>query len=253
MHMEPLKVGQLATRTGLSVRTLHHYDEIGLLTPASRTASGHRLYGSMEVRRLQQIASLRQLGLPLDEIRRCLGRSGFSLERVLEMQIARLQEDIREKERLRGLLEALQRRIRSDKDVTLDDLTRTIEGTVAVAKYYTPEQLERLAERSDQVGSAALQRAQEEWAELFAAYGDAMERGVDPGAAEVAVLARRSAELIEQFTGSDPEIHASLARMYAAEGAQNVLGRQGMSMKPGLWEYMGQAAASLKEQDDGRS
>lgn len=52
---EALKVGELARRTGLSVRTLHHYDEIGLLSPARRTATGHRLYGRDEIRRLQQI------------------------------------------------------------------------------------------------------------------------------------------------------------------------------------------------------
>ena len=64
--MEPtaIKVGEVAKRTGLSVRTLHHYDEIGLLSPSRRTASGHRLYGAGELARLQQIKSLRQLGLP---------------------------------------------------------------------------------------------------------------------------------------------------------------------------------------------
>ena len=249
--MDQLKVGQLAARTGLSVRTLHHYDEIGLLRPASRTASGHRLYGPSEISRLQQIASLRQLGLSLDQIRTCLARSGFSLGRVLEMQIDRLQEDIREKERLHGLLEGLKRRIQQDKAVTMDDLTRTIEGTVAMEKYYTAEQLERLAERGAEVGPDAMQRAQEEWTELFAAYANAMERGVNPGAPEVAALARRSADLVEQFTGGDPEIRASLGRMYAAEGAENVVGRQGMSMKPGLWEYMAQATAVLGEKSGG--
>ena len=249
--MDRMKVGQLATRTGLSVRTLHHYDEIGLLVPATRTASGHRLYGPEEVRRLHQIASLRQLGLPLDEIRACLGRSGFSLGRVLEMQIERLQEDIREKKRLRGLLEGLQRRIQQDQDLTMDELTRTIQGTVVLEKYYTPEQLEHLAERSSEVGVDAIERAQEEWVELFAAYEGAMERGVDPGAAEVAALARRSAGLIQRFTGGDPELHASLGRMYATEGAENVVGRQGMSVKAGLWEYMGKAAAALRDEEGG--
>ncbi|MEA2488332.1 MAG: hypothetical protein QOH21_124, partial [Acidobacteriota bacterium] len=56
------KIGELAKRTGVSVRTLHHYDEIGLLTPSHRTESGHRLYGREEVIRLQQIVSLRQVG-----------------------------------------------------------------------------------------------------------------------------------------------------------------------------------------------
>ncbi|MDQ3549743.1 MAG: MerR family transcriptional regulator, partial [Chloroflexota bacterium] len=64
-----MKVGELARRTGMTVRALHHYDEIGLLSPSERTASGHRLYSAAEVERLQQIASLRQIGFPLEEIR----------------------------------------------------------------------------------------------------------------------------------------------------------------------------------------
>ena len=65
--MTTLRVGELAARAGVTVRTLHHYDEIGLLRPA-RTAAGHRRYGPAEVERLQQITSLRALGVPLAEI-----------------------------------------------------------------------------------------------------------------------------------------------------------------------------------------
>jgi len=248
--MDQLKVGQLAARTGLSVRTLHHYDEIGLLTPSARTASGHRLYGRDEIRRLQQVASLRQIGLPLNQIRDCLDRAGFSLAHVLEMQIARLKEDIRDKERLRGLLEALQRRVTTDSDVSLEELTRTIEGTVAMEKYYTPEQLQQLTTRREEVGEEGIQRAQDEWQELLAAYGKAMESGLDPASDEVGALARKSAALVEQFTGGDPGVRASLGRMYAAEGAENIMARQGLDMKPGLWEYMGKAAAALKQSKD---
>ena len=57
-----LKVGELARRTGLTVRTLHHWDELGLLQPGDRTDSGHRLYGEEQVVRLQHIVTLRTLG-----------------------------------------------------------------------------------------------------------------------------------------------------------------------------------------------
>ena len=246
--MDQVKVGELASRTGLSVRTLHHYDEIGLLTPSTRTPSGHRLYGRDEVRRLQQIASLRQLGLSLEEIGSCLGRPSFSLERVLELQIDRLEEDIRHKERLRSLLRGLRRRVQRGEVVTVDDLTRTIEGTVAMEKYYTPAQLERLAGRAEEVESEAVKRAEDEWTRLFTAFGDAMDRGVDPDAEEVLALASRSAELVEAFTGGDDDVRASLKRMYDTEGPAKVLARQGMPLKRGLWEYMARAAAALREE-----
>ena len=62
------KIGELATRTGLTVRTLHHYDEIRLLSPVERSHGGHRVYGEADVRRLYRIVSLRSLGFPLDAI-----------------------------------------------------------------------------------------------------------------------------------------------------------------------------------------
>ena len=65
----PWKVSELARRTGVTIRTLHHYDAIGLLTPSNRTPGAHRLYSSEDVSRLHQIHSLRTLGFPLAEIR----------------------------------------------------------------------------------------------------------------------------------------------------------------------------------------
>src|SRR5688572_15101534 len=61
-------VGELSRLTGVTVRTLHHYDEIGLVRPSGRTAAGYRLYTEAEVLRLQQVLLFRELGLPLDEI-----------------------------------------------------------------------------------------------------------------------------------------------------------------------------------------
>src|SRR5690349_5317129 len=61
-------VGELSKLTGVTVRALHHYDEIGLIRPSQRTAAGYRLYGDDDVLRLQQVLVLRELGVPLDEI-----------------------------------------------------------------------------------------------------------------------------------------------------------------------------------------
>src|SRR5579871_3406416 len=94
MRFEALKVGELARRTGLTVRTLHHYDEIGLLKPSLHSAAGHRLYTAADVARLQQILSLRQLGFSLDEVRLCLDDTGFAPTEVLRRQVARLRERI---------------------------------------------------------------------------------------------------------------------------------------------------------------
>lgn len=72
MDERRFKVGELARATGLSVRALRHYDELGLLVPSERTGGGHRLYGEDDVHRLYRIVALRSLGLSW---RRCAPRS----------------------------------------------------------------------------------------------------------------------------------------------------------------------------------
>src|SRR3954452_18682683 len=100
MRFEALKVGELARRTGLTIRTLHHYDEIGLLKPSLHTESGHRLYTAGDVARLQQVLSLRQLGFSLEEVRACLDRPGFSPLEVLRLHVVRLREQIELQQKL---------------------------------------------------------------------------------------------------------------------------------------------------------
>jgi len=241
-----LKIGELARRVGVSVRTLHHYDEIGLLSPGARTPAGHRLYGMAEIERLQRIASLRHLGLPLDEIRDCLTRPEYSLERVLDLHVERMERDIARQERVCDVVRALRDRLRTAEGVSVDQLTRTIEVTMSYTKYYTPEQLDQLARRREDVGEARIKQVQDEWQELFAAYGRAMEAGLDPASEEVRALARKSAALIEEFTGGDSGIASSLGNMYRSEGPAKVLDGHGMRMPPGLWEYMGRARAALE-------
>jgi DNA-binding transcriptional MerR regulator len=91
--MAPLgmKVGVLARQTGISVRALHYYDEIELLSPSRRTDAGHRLYTAGDIVRLQQIRSLQQLGLSLEEIRACLMCGELSARQVIEQHLAQVR------------------------------------------------------------------------------------------------------------------------------------------------------------------
>jgi DNA-binding transcriptional MerR regulator len=94
------RVGGLAKQAVVSVRTLHYYDEIGLLSPSFHTEAGHRLYGKADIKRLQQIKSLRQLGLSLEEIEEGLARADFWALRAVQLQVRRLREQIAAKQRL---------------------------------------------------------------------------------------------------------------------------------------------------------
>lgn len=242
-----IKVGALARQAGLTVRTLHHYEEVGLLVPAERTAAGHRLYGTAEVRRLHHITSLRQLGLSLEEIARSLDDPGQSLEAILDTQIERLRDRIREEEELCLRLQSLRDRLEGGtEDVGLAELAESIGRTVRVENYFTEEQRVRMATRAEKLGAGRMASAETEWADLFTGFGRAMERGQPPDHPDVLDLARRAAALIDAFTGGDPAIRASLANMYATEGPDRVLGQRDMAPAPGVWEYMRAAAEALR-------
>src|SRR6476660_6791361 len=94
--MTELTVGALARRTGLTVRALHHYDEIGLLSPSGRTESGYRLYSDDDVRRLERIVLLRGLDMPLDAIATALQSDGYELLELLERQANTIDAELEE-------------------------------------------------------------------------------------------------------------------------------------------------------------
>src|SRR5215471_16930299 len=82
------KVGALAKATGLTVRTLHHYDNIGLLHPSARLAGGHRLYDADDVARLYRIIRLRQLGFPLSQVAEVLAAPEWQLSPAIDRHLA---------------------------------------------------------------------------------------------------------------------------------------------------------------------
>jgi len=116
-----LQVGDLAKQTGVSVRTLHYYDEIGLLVPSHRTEAGYRLYGEADIMRLQQIVSLRQIGFSLDQIQTCLGQREFSPHQVVQLHLSRLQEQMALQQQLCAQLEAIATRLRSTETISIQE------------------------------------------------------------------------------------------------------------------------------------
>jgi DNA-binding transcriptional MerR regulator len=217
------KVGELAERTSLSVRTLHHYDEIGLLSPSGRTEAGHRLYSAEDVLRLQQIRSLKALGFSLEEIRECLEGSSFSVERLIELHIWGLKEHIRLRQELLRRLEVLRGRLRSVNEVSPEELAKmameVIEVSERLEKYYTPEQREYLDRRRQQIGEGSIRAAEAEWSELMEQVRAEMVAGTDPADERVQRLARRWMELVEEFTGGDAGVARSVGKMWQQEEA----------------------------------
>src|SRR5690625_2676098 len=88
------KIGELATLTGLTIRTLRYYYQIQLFSPSQRTASGHRLYTKADLSKLQQTLALKQIGLSLDDIQDVMNDGKSGAIPILEMQISRIKKDI---------------------------------------------------------------------------------------------------------------------------------------------------------------
>ena len=120
------RVGELAGATGLTVRTLHYYEEIGLLVASGRTPAGHRVYGDDDVERLYRICLLRRLGLPLDQIAKALDDPAWSLRSAMSAHLGELDRRLEAGARLRGRLGRLVGTLGTDGDLT-DNLLAVME------------------------------------------------------------------------------------------------------------------------------
>ena len=237
--MEPKrwKVGELAATTGLTVRTLHHYDEIGLLVPSERTISGHRLYSGADVTKLYRIAALRDLGLSLEDIGRWF-EEGDDPEKLVRRHLEEVQRQLELDERLRDRLVSILEAIEREEEPDAEQFIRTVEVMSMHEKYYTPEQLEQLEKRRLEFGPEGMERAQQEWADLIAEVQAERAAGTAPTDPKMKPLVERWSGLIEAFTGGDRGIRESLQKMYETEGPQAASRNM---VDPELMAYMGEA------------
>ena len=221
MHVsELLQIGEVARASGLSVRALHHYDEIGLLVPSARSEAGYRLYSDADVRRLYRILALREMGFPLEEIAATLVREGEDPRPAVRRHLERLDEQVRLAAQLRTRLTRILDVLDRSDEPSGDQFIEAIEVMTQMERYYTPEQLEALGRRADALGEEGMQRAQDEWTALIAEVEAERLAGTDPADPRLDPLVERWTGLIEQFTGGDPGIRASLQRMYDTEGPE---------------------------------
>lgn len=209
------KVGELAKRTGLTIRTLHHYDAIGLLKPSLHTNSGHRLYTEGDLARLQQVISLRQLGFSLVEVRDCLNRPDFSPLEVIDLHLARLREQAQWQRQLAERLEVIAAQLRKAGEVSAEEFLRTIEVMTMMENLYTPEQLKQFQQVGELVGPEEIRAIEEAWTALLAEVR--ANRDLDPASPEAQALARRWDELNERTMRgyqAFPELKQAIAENY---------------------------------------
>jgi MerR family transcriptional regulator, thiopeptide resistance regulator len=118
------KVGELAKLAGLTVRTLRFYDQIGLFSPSGHSVSGYRLYTETDISRLQQILSLKELGLSLEQIKAVMAGDQLSLLDIVSLQMDRLKENIRIQQKLLNELENVSNRMQRNEPLTVENFTK---------------------------------------------------------------------------------------------------------------------------------
>lgn len=213
------KTAEFARLAGVTVRTLHHYDRLGLLKPSGRTAKGYRLYGERDFARLQQIVTLKFIGFPLKQIKDILNRGSSDLQKELRRQREIIAEQRRRLELAIDAIERVERVLASTDEPDWEVFTEIIEvinmqhDMEWTNKYYSEEAKEKIAERAQTVPREVIEQAQRDWPALIKEVEAALQE--DPASEKAQALAERWVNLVQGFTGGDPEIQKGLNKMYA--------------------------------------
>jgi DNA-binding transcriptional MerR regulator len=211
------QASEFAERAGVTVRTLHHYDRLGLLKPSGRTAAGYRLYGERDFARLQQIITLKFIGFPLNQIRKLLDRRDFDLPKIFRFQRQVMEEKRKQLDEAIKALDWAAYIVNAGnhpgpevfkKIIEVINMSKDMEWT---KKYYSEEAQAAIANR--QVPQEVIEQGQRDWAALIEEVEAAV--GEDPASEKVQKLAERWVELLRGFTGGNPAIQQGLNKMYA--------------------------------------
>lgn len=221
-------VKTVAGMAGVSIRTLHHYDEIGLLKPASCTPAGYRLYSDADLERLQQILFFKELEFSLEEIREILGRPDFDRKKALAAHRELLVE---KKRRLEGLIGLV--------DTTLENMERG--ESVAKKGFFAPFAMKKIEEVKEKYRDEVRQKfdpklveeserktsryTEADWRDIhdqdtsiYWRLVAAMDEGkgpADPGVQEA--IGERYREINERYYTCTPQIFRGLGEMYVAD------------------------------------
>jgi MerR family transcriptional regulator, thiopeptide resistance regulator len=217
-NTKPLcRAKEFASLAGVTVRALHHYDRLGLLRPKQRSSAGYRLYSPQDFVRLEQIVVLKFLGVPLAQMRGLLESDG-KMAAVLETQRHVLEAKRCQLDRAIRAIGNAQRAIASRKQPDWNSFQLIVKEITMQknsdwkGKYFSAEAKERVAERQRALSPEVVADTNRQWELLYAEVEQSL--GEDPAGPHGQTLAVRWRELVEIFTGGDPEILKGLQAMW---------------------------------------
>ncbi|MGW4024194.1 MerR family transcriptional regulator [Streptomyces sp. NPDC005009] len=239
-------VGQVAALAGVTVRTLHHYDKAGLLSPGERSHAGYRLYSEADLVRLQQILFYRELGFPLEEIAAIFeDPQANALERLLARQ-RQLNEEIA---RLRRLAEVAERAIEVQKTgvpLTPEERFEVFGEITFDLSYATEAELKWAHSQGQREAMArATAHTKEDWrrlmgeaaawrAELLAAFDEGEPSG---GERAMDLAEEHRLHIARWFTSCPPDMHRRIADDFVADSRAFALVVPPSQQRPGLAAY----------------
>jgi DNA-binding transcriptional MerR regulator len=241
-----MNVGEVAALAGVTVRTLHHYDRIGLLSPSGRTGAGYRQYGPADLDRLHQVLLYRELGFPLEEVATLLDAPDTDPAAHLRRQHRLLRDRL---ERTQAMLAAVEKEM----EARSMGISLTPEERFEVFGDWLPEEYEAEAEQKWGETEAWAQskrrttsyskddwlRIKAEGDDIEARFASALRDGV-PADSEAAMdLAEEHRQQINRnFYDCPPQMHAGLGRMYVEDERFTAHYEE---IAPGLAQYVSTA------------
>lgn len=221
------RVGELARASGLSVRALHHYEHIGLLSAHGRTSGGHRLYDAEDVRRLYQIRALRDLGLSLADVAASL-QGSVSVETVLKTHLQHVECQLEHLTSLRdGLAAAC---AQAEVLPSTASLLAAVQAMSVVAGH---------------AGNRPSTNSHADWESLGRQLRTLRDAGEHPSATAVTELARAAQNLINRFAGDDPAVLDALAVLRRSAPQLDAVG-----WDQALIEFLDEALTALEPEED---
>ncbi|AKM45261.1 SAM-dependent methyltransferase [Burkholderia contaminans] len=209
-----LKIGDLAKKAGLSVRALHHYDAIGLLSPSQRTEGGARLYGRDDLIRLHRIEALKRFGYSLPDIKASLdGQFADPPLLLLQRQIAELDAQASRAQRLGRHLRYIVDMIATDGETTTTDWLNALELMNMVQKHLDDDEFDALLA----AGPESMPSTDPAWSALIDEVREAVQRPSPTDSDAAMALAWRWIRLVVRMTRNDPTLAAKLMTMQLDE------------------------------------
>ena len=231
------KIGEVAKKTGVSMRSLRHYDKLGLLSPSGRSASGYRLYNNKDIYRLQQIVSLKQMNLPLQTIQSMLLDDAMTLQQTLQIHRDFLRQQLKQQQLICRNIDDLLVRLDNQETLSLEAIYNTMEAIKMLETYFSTEQREALQKRTFNQSEAEGKRYAEAWTEIFMGLESLRKERIEPEDERTKPYALQAKALVQVFTAGDKGIEQSLKSMVHQEGPGQMLRSHGLPVTDELAGY----------------